>query len=207
MNKDAQPIYRNLKEAVLRSLLAFADLLPTRGPAAQRLKCGVLRLTGMRIGQGSHINFGFRCITPQNIRIGDRVWIGHENRFWAYCPVSIGSLSMTARGVSIVAASHDPDSFEPLASQSVAIGRGCWIGANATIVGGSCVGDGAVIGAGALVVGSIPPLAIAVGVPAKVIKYRTPPSDVWSDFGHYNYSALVAASGGIEQAKEAGQFD
>lgn len=190
MNLDRHPLYANLKEVVLRGLLSFADCLPTRGPLAQSVKCGLLRLTGIRIGPNSCINFGFRCIVPQNVSIGEKVWVGHENRFWAYCPVSIGSLTMTARGVSIVAASHDPHSFEPLTSQSVNIGRGCWIGANATILGGSCVGDGAVIGAGALVVGAIPPLAIAVGVPAKVVKYRTPPSNVWSDFGHYDFAAL-----------------
>ena len=34
------------------------------------------------------------------------------------------------------------------------------------------IGDGAVIGAGAVVIDNIPPYAVAVGVPAKVVKYR-----------------------------------
>ena len=37
---------------------------------------------------------------------------------------------------------------------------------------GITVGDGAVIGAGAVVTKEIPPYAVAVGVPARVIKYR-----------------------------------
>lgn len=40
------------------------------------------------------------------------------------------------------------------------------------------IGDGAVIGSGAIVTRDIPPYAIAVGVPAKVIKYRFPEETV-----------------------------
>ena len=52
------------------------------------------------------------------------------------------------------------------------IGNDVFIGANVTIVDGVIIGDGAVIGAGAVVVKDLPPYAVAVGVPAKVIKYR-----------------------------------
>ena len=52
------------------------------------------------------------------------------------------------------------------------IGNDVFIGANVTVLDGAKIADGAVIGAGAVVVNDIPPYAIAVGVPAKVIKYR-----------------------------------
>ncbi|SKB94745.1 virginiamycin A acetyltransferase [Lachnospiraceae bacterium] len=52
------------------------------------------------------------------------------------------------------------------------IGNDCWIGARATIISGAKINNGAVIGAGAVVTGEIPPYAIAVGNPAKVVKYR-----------------------------------
>lgn len=55
--------------------------------------------------------------------------------------------------------------------QSV-IGNDVFIGANVTMLDGVRIGDGAVIGAGAVVTDDIPPYAIAVGVPAKVVKYR-----------------------------------
>lgn len=48
----------------------------------------------------------------------------------------------------------------------------CWIGANAIILGGVHIGKGAIIGAGAVVTKDIPSMVIAVGVPAKVLKYR-----------------------------------
>lgn len=54
----------------------------------------------------------------------------------------------------------------------ITIGNDCWLGANVSILKGSRIGDGAVIGAKALVKGDVPPYAVAVGVPGKVIKYR-----------------------------------
>lgn len=52
------------------------------------------------------------------------------------------------------------------------IGNDVFIGANVTVLDGVRIADGAVIGAGAVVVKDVPPYAIAVGVPAKVVKYR-----------------------------------
>jgi len=57
-------------------------------------------------------------------------------------------------------------------SKKIIIGNDVFIGANVTVLDGITVGDGAVIGAGAVVTKDIPPYAIAVGVPAKIVKYR-----------------------------------
>ncbi|OOE73670.1 CatB-related O-acetyltransferase [Salinivibrio sp. ML290] len=54
----------------------------------------------------------------------------------------------------------------------VTIGNGVWIGDSVIILPGANVGNGAVIGAGSVVTKSIPPFSIAVGNPARVIKYR-----------------------------------
>jgi virginiamycin A acetyltransferase len=57
-------------------------------------------------------------------------------------------------------------------SESVIIGNDVWIGNNVKILSNIEIGDGAVIGANAVVSKDIPPYAIAVGNPIKVIKYR-----------------------------------
>lgn len=47
-----------------------------------------------------------------------------------------------------------------------------WVGDKATIFSGVTIGMGAVIGTGAVVTSDIPPYAVAVGMPARVVKYR-----------------------------------
>lgn len=59
-----------------------------------------------------------------------------------------------------------------LTKQGVQIGRDVWIGTNCSVLDGVSIGDGAVIGAGSVVTKSIPPLSIAFGNPARVMKYR-----------------------------------
>jgi chloramphenicol O-acetyltransferase type B len=60
----------------------------------------------------------------------------------------------------------------PKSRGDVKIGNDVWIGTEAIIMSGVSIGDGAVIGSRAIVTSDIPPYAIAVGMPAKVLKYR-----------------------------------
>ena len=54
----------------------------------------------------------------------------------------------------------------------IKIGNDVWVGFGASFIGSCEVGDGAVISAGAVVFSGIPAYAIAVGNPARVMKYR-----------------------------------
>lgn len=47
-----------------------------------------------------------------------------------------------------------------------------WIGLNVTLCPGTYIGEGAIIGMGSVVRGSIPPLAIVLGNPQKIVGYR-----------------------------------
>lgn len=52
------------------------------------------------------------------------------------------------------------------------IGNDVWIGTNAVIMDDINIGDGAIIGAGAIVTKHVPPYAIIIGNPGKILRFR-----------------------------------
>lgn len=54
----------------------------------------------------------------------------------------------------------------------IIIGHDVWIGVGATIMGGVRIGNGAIIGTNAMVTKNVPPYAIVVGNPMRIIRYR-----------------------------------
>lgn len=58
------------------------------------------------------------------------------------------------------------------------VGNDVWIGRRAIILSGVTIGDGVIIGAGAIVAKDVPPYAVAVGNPARVVKYRFAPEEI-----------------------------
>ncbi|QHL89493.1 hypothetical protein GU926_17095 [Nibribacter ruber] len=69
-------------------------------------------------------------------------------------------------------AGEDPDIFS---KGDIVIGNDVWIGAHSIVLSGVTIGNGAIIGANSVVTKDLPPYSIAVGTPAKVIKYRFEP--------------------------------
>ena len=54
----------------------------------------------------------------------------------------------------------------------VTIGDNVWLAGKSTVLKGVTIGDNAVVGANAVVTRDIPANAVAMGVPARVIRYR-----------------------------------
>ncbi len=118
------------------------------------------RLRGVKIGKGSKIN---RTVMiddsrPDLVEIGEYVWV--------------------TAGAMILCHQRDLAHYEigkpvmncPLAYQCVKIKDGAHIGIGAILMPGVTIGKCAVVGAGAVVTKDVPDYAIAVGVPARVIK-------------------------------------
>ena len=113
------------------------------------------------------------------IVIGDNVSIGNGTVIYASKNggITIGKGTMIAAQTYIIDCDHGIKAGKPVAEQEnsvapVCIGEDVWLGTNVTVLKGSNIANGAIIGAKALVKGAIPENAIAVGVPAKVLKYR-----------------------------------
>lgn len=65
-----------------------------------------------------------------------------------------------------------PRSKQPFELRPTIVKRGASIGANATIMCGITIGEGAMVGAGSVVLKDVPPYAVVVGNPARVIRYE-----------------------------------
>lgn len=64
-------------------------------------------------------------------------------------------------------------SKQPIHSKGdILVDDDAWLGVGVSVLDGARIGKGAVIGAGSVVTGDIPDYAIAVGVPARVVKSR-----------------------------------
>ena len=121
----------------------------------------------------------------------------------AEAPVSIGNFCSFAPGVLLMAHTDHPTDypstfpfrtliFGPAAHPErrvhpnvdavtrgpITIGHDVWIGQNAIVLSGRSIGTGAIIGACAVVAHDVPPYAIAVGNPARVVRHRFPPETV-----------------------------
>lgn len=139
---------------------------------------------GVDIGEGakiwhfSHIlkgsKIGNGCIIGQNVMIGPDVTVGSrckiQNNISLYKGVTLEDEVFC--GPSCVFTNvYNPRTFIERKNEFLPtlVKRGATIGANATIVCGTVIGQYAVIGAGAVVKKEVPDYAIVAGVPAKQI--------------------------------------
>jgi acetyltransferase-like isoleucine patch superfamily enzyme len=113
-----------------------------------------------------------------DITLDEGVNIGFNCEVFSASHVRIGARTLLAAYCYVVGGDHEySDPTKPVleqarSSRGVAIGTGAWLGAGVKVLDGASVGNGAIVGAGAVVRGDIPGMAIAVGVPARVVGSR-----------------------------------
>jgi acetyltransferase-like isoleucine patch superfamily enzyme len=132
------------------------------------------RLALAQCGADAFVNFGTVLVHPA-AEIGARVYVG------LYCVlgnVTLGDDVLLGSNVSVIngAKQHGIDRLDvPIRDQPgewprVSVGPDSWVGDRALVL--ADVGRHCVIGAGAVVTTPVPDYAVAVGVPARVIRFR-----------------------------------
>lgn len=135
------------------------------------------------ISIGEHTLIGrFVELAPQGgtISIGDHCSVNDYCVLYGGGGLTIGDNVRIATGVVLITSEHGfADPATPIRLQEsklepITIGDDVWLGARVTVLAGVSIGSGAVVGAGAVVTRSLPPGAVAYGVPARVVRLRGP---------------------------------
>ncbi len=131
---------------------------------------------------GKEIDDTFRLFPPfyadfgKNITIGKNVFINSCCHFQDQGGIEIGNGCLIGHNVVFATVNHDlyPENNRVNHYAPIKLGKSVWVGSNAAILAGVTIGDWAVVAAGAVVTYDVPPLTIAGGVPARVIRTIDP---------------------------------
>lgn len=134
----------------------------------------------LSVGENTTISNDFEFSSPENIKIGNNVYIGFGCRFIGYGGIKIGDGTIVAHQVEILTRNHNYDSVnlesipydKTYILKEVKVEDNVWIGSHVLILPGVSIGEGAVIGMGSVVTKDIPSFAVVGGNPAKILKYR-----------------------------------
>ena len=181
------PAWQRLGPALTRRVrLAWMRL---RFPRARfGAGCDIRRGFHLVLGPSARLVIGRQCVLDRDmtiecrgsLEIGDRTIFGHHCTLGVMDSLVIGPDCLIAEMVAIRDHNHrfDGPMEVPIREQGMArapvrIGRNVWLAGKVTVLKGVSIGDNVVVGASAVVTKDIPTGAVAVGVPARVIRYRS----------------------------------
>jgi acetyltransferase-like isoleucine patch superfamily enzyme len=114
------------------------------------------------------------------LTLGAKVVMGRDNVINTYLDIEVGDATILADWIYICDFDHRYDRLDvPIKDQGIVtsptrIGGDVWVGEKATVLRGVDIGHGSVVASHCLVNKDIPPFAVAVGVPVRVVKSRLP---------------------------------
>ncbi|CAK8719164.1 Acyltransferase [Candidatus Electrothrix gigas] len=134
----------------------------------------------LKVGKNCTIqNYAFFQLTKPSpkVYIGNNSVIGRHAMITSKNLIRIGNDVLIGAYVQLIDHSHGIQRKEIIREQraeigEISIGDDVWIDAGAKILMNSHIGHGAVIGANSVVRSNIPPFAVAVGSPARMIRLR-----------------------------------
>ncbi len=169
-----------------------------------RLYSIAIRRRAKKCGKGLYI-LGAGVNVTGNTTIGDGAGFGKNVKIRGDGAVYIGRRVSIAEDTIIYTQVHDYDHSDVLpfgwgfTYPETRIDDYAWVGLRSIILPGAHIGEGAIVQAGSVVMGTVPPCAIAAGNPAKVIG--------WRDVDHYNRLKVAAGGQPVEVPGAADRRD
>ena len=134
---------------------------------------------GITIGSGVFLGRGtILSCKDGDIVLGDHVNIGFNSEVFSGSSVTVGAHGLFAAYTYLVGGGHEFERTDeavidqPRSSRGITLGENVWLGAGAVVLDGVKVGRDVVVGAGAVVAEDLPDGAVAVGIPARVVRRR-----------------------------------
>jgi acetyltransferase-like isoleucine patch superfamily enzyme len=128
------------------------------------------------IGHGTKIR-----VHEGEVHIGAKTVLGQECTISCFQHVSIGRECVIADRTMFIDFDHGiveverPIRLQGIYKRDVHVGNNCWVGYGVCVLRGVTVGDNSVLGTSAVVTKDVPDNAVAVGVPARVVRMRGAP--------------------------------
>lgn len=146
----------------------------------RRIKSHYTLSPNLNYAETTQIGYPFMCTCPKNVYLGDQTRVNsgckiitHSGRFVLkkYSAIGAGCTIITGNHIPTVGIPHFVLGHSHIndVEKDIIIEEDVWCGANVTLLSGAHIGRGAVVGANSLVNKFIPPYAVVVGTPARII--------------------------------------
>lgn len=137
----------------------------------------------LSMAKGGSLGAGSRIVIQGGaITFGESVFVGPGCVMVAQNSIRIGARVLIAEYVTLRDQDHIVKYSQRIVgagfeNSPIEIGDDVWIGAKASVLRGSRIGAGSVVGVHSLIRGEVPPGAIFVGVPARLLRMRASHDD------------------------------
>ena len=179
--QSIKKIWWALREEGQVLALWFLAVIP--GGTGRRIRSVFMRFFLRRLGTQTVIQPGLRITNPESVSIGSHCNLAQGIFITGGGGVEIGDWVGFGPDVKIWSVNHrfdDPDRpwlLQGWEKKPVHIEDDVWLGAGVFIMPGITIGKGAIISACAVVNKSVPPYALVVGNPARVVGWRKRPEE------------------------------
>ncbi len=128
----------------------------------------ILRLFGTKVHGRPFVHQRANIDHPWNLILHDRACLGDQTHAYCLGKVEIREGACVAQEAYLCTGTHDfSDPVWPLATESIEIGAGAFIGARAFVMPGIKIGRRAIVGACSVVTKDVPQEVVVKGNPAR----------------------------------------